>query len=110
MVEMAQKQRFELIYDGEVAFHLRAIERKYHSLIRNNVEEQLRFEPDVETKNRKPLQRPALFPARWELRFGSNNRFRVFYYIQYEENAVYVLAIGEKRRNRLFIAGEEFEL
>jgi hypothetical protein len=46
----------------------------------------------------------------WELRFGPDNRFRVFYRVQGEALRVDVLAIGEKRGNRLFIGGEEFEL
>jgi hypothetical protein len=106
---MADRKRFRLIYDHEIIFHLQTIERKYHSLIRTRVEEQLRFEPDIETRNRKPLERPAPFSARWELRFGPDNRFRVFYRIVYEEQAVYILAIGEKHRNQLFIGGKEFE-
>ena len=107
---LAKKKRFDLTYDSEVASHIRAIGRKYHSLIRSKIEEQLFFEPDIKTKNRKPLKHSAPFPAEWELRFGPTNRFRVFYRIQYEEHAVYILAIGEKFRNRLFIGGKEFEL
>lgn len=89
---------------------MRAIERKYHRFIRTKIEEQLSFEPDVETRNREPLERSAPFPARWELRFGPDNRFRVFYRVCYEENAAYVLAVGEKRRSQLFIANEEVNL
>lgn len=107
---MVERQHFKLIYDTEVVVHLQAIERKYHSLIRSGIEEQLSFEPGVETRNRKPLERPAPFPARWELRLGPNNRFRVFYRINYEEHAVYILAIGEKRRDQLFIGKNKVEL
>jgi hypothetical protein len=62
-----------------VKLHLKTIERKYHSLIRTTIENELQFEPDVETRNRKPLKRPVTFEAEWELRFGPDNRFRVFY-------------------------------
>ena len=68
-----------MLTTSQVKQHLRAIERKYYSLIRNTVEEQLQFEPDVETKNRKPLKRPVELEADWEIRFGPSNRFRVFY-------------------------------
>jgi hypothetical protein len=55
---MVREQPFDLIYDSEVWNHLRSIERKYHSLIRSTIAEQLTFEPNVETTNRKPLERP----------------------------------------------------
>jgi hypothetical protein len=34
----------------------------------------------------------------------------VFYEIDLEENRVFILAIGEKKGNRLYIGGEEIEL
>jgi len=74
------------------------------------IEEQLHFEPAVETQNRKPLSRPPTADARWELRFGAQNRFRVFYRIQEDTREVYILAIGVKMRNRLFVGNEEYEL
>ena len=107
---MTPKQPFELIYDPEVAQHLKTIDRKYHSLIRRTIEEQLRYEPEVETRNRKPLLRPSAFGTAWEIRFGPNNRFRVFYRTDPATRKVHILAIGTKVGNRLFIGGEEFEL
>ncbi len=47
------KKRFRLIYDTEFVMQIRSIERKYHSLIRETIEQHLVFEPDVETRNRK---------------------------------------------------------
>src|SRR5437588_2286939 len=107
---MAKKQPFDLIYDLEVRGHLDAIETKYHSLIRNAIEEQLRFEPATPTRNRKQLERPIDLGARWELRFGPDNRFRVFYRVDDTEHQVRILAIGVKERNRLFLGGEEVQL
>jgi len=107
---MVDKQPFDLIYDSETGNHLRAIERKFHSLIRATIEEQLTFEPDVETTNRKPLERSIAFGARWELRFGPKNQFRVFYRVHEERREVYILAIGVKERNKLYISGKEFRL
>ena len=66
--------------------------------------------PSVETRNRKPLKRPVAFESEWEMRFGPNNRFQVFYEVNQEQGEVYILAIGVKRRNRLYIGGEEVEL
>src|SRR2546430_14809974 len=107
---MAKKQPFALIYDPEVAGHLDAIEPKYHSLIRATIEEQLRFEPETATRNRKQLERPIDLGARWELRLGPDNRFRVFYRADVEQQQVRILAIAVKERNRLFLGGEEAEL
>jgi hypothetical protein len=107
---MAKKPSFALIYDPEVAGHLDAIEPKYHSLIRTTIEKQLRFEPETATCNRKPLERPIDLGARWELRLGPDNRFRVFYRVDADERRDRILAIAVKERNRLFLAGEEVEL
>ena len=104
------KPPYKLVYDPKVAQHLRQIERKHHSLIRQTIREQLSYEPKVETRNRKPLERPTDLGAIWEIRFGPNNRFRVFYDTNPARHEVYILAIGVKRGSRLFIGGEEFEL
>jgi hypothetical protein len=89
--------------------YLDAIESKYHSLIRTSVEEQLLFEPETETRNRKPLQRPIALGARWELRLGPDNRFRVFYRVNVEDRQVRILAIAVKEGNRLFLGGKEVD-
>lgn len=44
------------------------------------------------------------------LRFGGQNRFRVFYEIDPEHRRVEILAIGVKQGNRLVIGTEEVEL
>jgi hypothetical protein len=110
MVIMAVRRPFDLVYDREVKVHLRAIERKYHGLIRMTIEEQLRFEPEKETRNQKPLERPVAFEATWELRFGPENRFRVFYSVSHEFREVQILAIGTKERDRLIVGGEEIRV
>jgi mRNA-degrading endonuclease RelE of RelBE toxin-antitoxin system len=107
---MGKKPPYVLIYDPEVSRHLAAIEAKYHSLIRTTIKEQLEFEPERVTRNRRPLLRPIELGSRWELRMGSENRFRVFYRVDVEQGQVRSLAIGVKERNRLYIAGEEVEL
>ena len=110
MVIMLLRRPFDLIYAPVTREHLRAIETRYHSLIRSTIEAQLRSQPDVETRNRKPLKRPTVLGGDWEIRFGPNNRFRVFYAVNRESNEVYILVIGEKRANRLLIGGQEVEL
>jgi mRNA-degrading endonuclease RelE of RelBE toxin-antitoxin system len=107
---MARKRPFSLMFDREVKQHLRAIDIKYYSLIHTTIQEQLSFEPENETRNRKPLERPTDLGATWELRFGPDNRFRVFYVVVPEDREVRILAIGVKLRNRLIIGEEELEL
>src|SRR5437868_4891727 len=100
------REPFELIYAPEVRVHLEFIERKHWSLIREKIEEQLRFDPDKETRNRKPL-RKAPVDGRWEIRFGPGNAIRVFYEIDVESQRVSILAVGQKKNERLYIAGKE---
>jgi mRNA-degrading endonuclease RelE of RelBE toxin-antitoxin system len=109
IVTMPLRSRFAIVYAPVVKQHLRAIESRHHSVIRTTIEAQLFFEPDTETRNRKPLKRPVVSEAEWELRLGSGNRFRVFYDVDREHRHVRILAIGVKERNRLFIGGEEVE-
>ena len=107
---MNPRRTFTLIYAPAVKEHLKALEAKYYSLIRRTIERQLRFEPDAETKNRKPLKHPAPFETAWEIRFGPDNRFRDFYEVDQENHKVFILAAGQKKGNRLLTAGEKFEL
>lgn len=110
IVIMARRQPYTLSYASGVAKHLKSIDAKYDNLIRENMEEQLQFEPNVETKNRKPLRQPAPFAAHWEIRFGPNNCFRVLYDIDEEHHTVQIVAIGEKEGNRLIVGGKEIDL
>lgn len=107
---MGKRAVFRIVYDVEVENHLRAIETKYHSAIRRTIEQQLTYQADVRTRNRKPLIREVEMGATWELRFGPGNRFRVFYAVDRSAHEVQILAIGVKQGNRLFIADEEINL
>ena len=107
---MARKEPYTLSYDEATKAQLLAIETKYHKLIRKIIEEQLEFEPDKETRNRKPLRQPAPFEATWELRFGPANRFRVLYGIDEDRHEVQIQAIGVKKGHKLFVGKEEVEL
>ncbi len=109
LIIMAKRSPFALVYADEIKEHLRAIETKYHSLIKSAVETQLLFHPDSETRNRKPLRRPIAFGADWEHRLGPENGFRVFYHVNAATREVRILAVGVKDRSRLLIGGEEFE-
>jgi mRNA-degrading endonuclease RelE of RelBE toxin-antitoxin system len=106
---MPKLPKFELKFAPETTDHLKVIERKYYQLIEKTIDEQLSYTPERETRNRKLLDQPAPYGATWELRFGSGNRFRVFYEVDVAESTVNILAIGIKERHRLLIGGEEFE-
>src|SRR5438128_4778951 len=106
---MAKRPKFTLSFAPQAVEHMDQIASKYHGLLRRTINEQLTYTPTKETRNRKPLDQPAPFGASWELRCGPDNRFRVFYDVDAAEEVVQVLAIGVKDRNRLLIAGEEYE-
>lgn len=69
------------------------------------IETQLRYEPTVETRNRKQLRPNNV--AEWELRIG---KFQVFYNVEIEVLIISIEAIGFKIGNLLFIQGEKREL
>ncbi len=105
---MARRKRYKLVYDPEARWHLSTVDRRHRSLIRREIEGSLTHEPETETRNRKPLSRPSVLGTAWELRFGPNNSFRVFYRTDHESREVSILAIGVTKGNRLFIGKEEF--
>jgi mRNA-degrading endonuclease RelE of RelBE toxin-antitoxin system len=106
---MARRPRYTITYSPEVSRHVDAILPHLHREIRRAIEERLSFMPGSATRNRKPLEdQPGPYGATWELRCGARNQFRVFYEFSSRTREVWVLAIGLKDRERLFIAGEEF--
>ncbi|HLQ44658.1 MAG TPA: type II toxin-antitoxin system RelE/ParE family toxin [Planctomycetaceae bacterium] len=100
---------YDIVFDSEIEQHLHAIDRKFHDLIHQAIDEQLQYQAEVETKNRKRLREPAAFGATWEIRFGPDNRFRVLYRIESPRQVV-VVAIGTKQRNRLWVGEKEIQL
>jgi mRNA-degrading endonuclease RelE of RelBE toxin-antitoxin system len=109
ILAMSKRPRFEVIFDVLALEHMKAIEKKYHSLIRRTIEEQLKSEPSTPTRNRKPLLRKTAIGVPWELRCGPSNRFRLFYDVHPEQRLVVVLAIARKIGNRLYVGKERFE-
>lgn len=107
---MSPQQPYTIIYASLTRDHLRYIDKKHYSLLRDTIKERLPFEPTREERNRKPLKRPVMEEATWELRCGPENAFRIYYDVQHAEREVHILAIGIKLRNRVSIGGEEVEL
>ena len=54
------KEPYPLIYAPATKEHLFEINKENHSLVRDAIVEQLTFEPEVESRNRKPLKRPVV--------------------------------------------------
>jgi mRNA interferase RelE/StbE len=96
---------YEIRFTPEAADQLRDLRKFQQVRIRDAIVRHLIDRPDEETKNKKQLNSQML--TTHELRVGD---FRVFYDIISDTHEVVIAAIGIKRRNRLFIAGEEVEL
>jgi mRNA-degrading endonuclease RelE of RelBE toxin-antitoxin system len=72
----------------------------------DTVDKQLKHQPTVETRNRKPMRPNPLAP--WELRIGN---LRVYYDVENDpEPTVFIRAVGIKERNQVRIGGEVIEL
>src|SRR5260221_4470645 len=84
---------------------LRQFRKRDNTTIFDEIERQLTYQPDIETRNRKPLRAHPL--GEWELRV---DKFRVFYDIDTENETVLVKAVGVKIGNKLLIRGKEFPL
>ena len=96
---------YEIEFTPSARKDLDALRKFEQQAILDAIDEQLRFEPTVETANRKPLQPNDI--AEWELRLG---KYRVFYNVEEQVKIVAIQAIGFKIGNELYIRGERREL
>lgn len=72
----------------------------------DSVDEQLTYQPTVETRNRKPMRPNPVAP--WELRIG---HLRVYFEVEEgPDPVVRIRAIGMKDRNVVWIGGEPYTL
>ena len=109
---------YELVLAKSIKKDLEFILKKDHPSIKQAIETQLIFEPTLETTNRKPLT-TSILEATWELRCGEQNRYRVLYTVTSTDETelevieilgiVQVLAIGEKKSEKLLIQGREMK-
>jgi mRNA-degrading endonuclease RelE of RelBE toxin-antitoxin system len=97
---------YEVEYSPETVDHLRALTARQQSIVLDMVDKQLKHQPTVETRNRKPMRPNPLAP--WELRIGN---LRVYYDVENDpEPIVFIRAVGIKERNQVRIGGEVIEL
>ena len=93
-------------YSPDAVEHLEALKAREQAIVVDALDEQLTYQPTIETRNRKPMRPNPVAP--WELRVGV---MRVYYDVAEEpEQTVFIRAIGVKRRNRVWIGGEEIAL
>jgi len=93
-------------YSPEAEEHMLWLTKRQQRIVLDSVDRQLIHQPNVETRNRKPMRPNPIAP--WELRIGE---LRVYYEIRdAEQLTVMVLAVGQKERDRIRIGGERVEL
>jgi mRNA-degrading endonuclease RelE of RelBE toxin-antitoxin system len=94
-IEVSEDARADLSYYS-------AFERK---IITSEIRVQLAHQPQVETKNRKPLRDNPI--ASWELRVG---KYRVFYEVAETVRIVAIVAVGHKEHDILMVRDKEVKL
>ena len=97
---------YEIDYTDAAIEHLKTLTTRQQRIVLDAVDKQLRYEPLVQTRNRKPMETNDW--ATWELRTGN---LRVYYDVENNiVKVVYVQAIGVKNRNRVRIGNKEVDL
>ena len=102
---MNWRKMFAIKFTPEAIADLSSHTKRDRKRIIEQTEACLKHEPSCKTRNNKRLRPNRL--AEWELRV---DRYRVFYDIDEADSFVKIVAVGQKRGNRLCIRGEEFEL
>lgn len=98
--------KYRVEYSPDTEEHFRTLTARQQSIVLDTVERQLKYQPTVETRNRKPMRPNPLAP--WELRIGD---LRVYYDVEDEpDKVVYIRAIGIKGRDSVKIGKEVIRL
>lgn len=93
---------YQIEFTPEALDDLTALKKNEQTEILDSIEEQLRFEPATETRNRKRMRLDPV--AEWELRIG---RFRVLYNVEEEVKIVSIEAVGIKIGSNLVFRGKK---
>jgi mRNA-degrading endonuclease RelE of RelBE toxin-antitoxin system len=96
---------YEIEYTERALVDLQYLWRHEQNIFIDAIDRQLRFEPTVVTRNRKPLETNNT--AAWELRVGD---FRVFYDVADQIQIVAIERVGESAAMRSFFVGELWSL
>ncbi|MBN1286116.1 MAG: type II toxin-antitoxin system mRNA interferase toxin, RelE/StbE family [Anaerolineae bacterium] len=97
---------YTITYSRQFEDQLKKLKGRPKSDIEQGIQKHLRDQPDVESEKRKRLRDNSI--ADWELRLKP--RWRILYNVYTDVVEVVVVVLGEKKRNKLFIDGEEVEL
>jgi mRNA-degrading endonuclease RelE of RelBE toxin-antitoxin system len=99
------EEMYEMDFTQSARQDLKVLRKFAQQLILDGIDEQLPFEPLVETLNRKQLEPNDI--SEWELRLG---KYRVLYDVEEQGQRVVIRAIGYKVGNDVYIRGERREL
>jgi len=97
--------KYQIEFSPDTLEHLQCLSARQQTTVLDSVEKQLRDQPAVETKNRKPMRPNPVAP--WELRIGN---LRVYYDIDESEHMVFIRAVGVKQREQVRIGNEVIKL
>jgi mRNA-degrading endonuclease RelE of RelBE toxin-antitoxin system len=93
---------YDIQYTETTIADLQWFKKYEQNQILDGIDQQLRHQPTVATRNRKRLQPNAV--AAWELRISD---FRVLYDVDEQVRIVEIQRIGEKRGNAFFFRGHK---
>ncbi len=96
---------YDIEYTPQAIEDLRWFKKHEQQQILDGIETQLRYEPAVETRNRKRLRPNDV--STWELRLGD---FRVLYDVAQQVSIVEIQRIGKKWGNLFFFRGKQEDL
>ena len=96
---------YDIEYTETAIADLQWFKKYEQNQILDGIDQQLRYQPTIETRNRKRL-RPNT-TADWELRIGD---FRVLYDVDEQVSIVEIKRIGEKRGNAFFFRWRQEDL
>jgi addiction module RelE/StbE family toxin len=102
---MEVKLMYQIKFTAQALNQLKEFRKYEQQQILTAMENLLKQQPDIPTRNRKNLRQNPL--AEWELRI---DKFRVFYDLNFEQLIVKIKAIGYKQGNILYIQGQEYQL
>jgi mRNA-degrading endonuclease RelE of RelBE toxin-antitoxin system len=92
------RMAFDIEFTDLARDELKVMRRYDQQRILDEVETQLMYEPNVETRNRKPLINASApfehVPPLWELRIGE---FRAYYDVREADSKVHVRSVRHKK-------------
>jgi len=96
---------FRISYTDSALADISTFRKNERRTIFDTVDEQLIYQPDLITRNRKKLRSNAI--AEWDLRIQD---FRVLYDIYFDKQKVEVKVVGLKQGAKFLVRGKEFLL